>query len=504
MAVWQRIIFGGLPVLGADVLLKRGPRPGKCRLRLSHDQGLNLYPDDLAIESDGGRILFQGCVPDLKEVRSLHRPGRRREYILHLYDRRKTWADKTVSGKYNVRYRDDTIKPSTKKTIAELCDLLMQAAGETTTQTPDSDFGEVDDVFPFVDWQDTPLPVAFDQLCAAYPLHVCRNANDTYNVQRTGQGDTLPDEGGLTTPVYPVSTHHGPQIIRFRCAPTLFQQFITLQFVGRDTDGAVKPIDDLSYMPQHGWSKEHPQFFAGVAQQHRHLAFKTVFRWLQIVPDEVVGVAEEVEIRDWRQYDLYEQLIDVVGDADDKQEIPAFVTGYFWPMTDHPFPTGHKRVHWSGNFRILHEWNVVEFDDPVIAYYDGEIVYPELWLYTSFNLRDANYGLIRKTIDRERDHGAGEWIIDHPEVWEWHKRAWTDDPPGADPPDNNTQTVEDEAEDYLDPWESHWDTVEDRKDITAAGTARWGLSGNVAQLRWQLGKLQAPFTRGSHHYAFEK
>src|SRR3972149_1401029 len=387
----QIVNYAGLPVVGVDMIVPRGPRPGTCRLPL---------PGLLDLQSNSQPVRFGGCVPDLSTIRTEYTVSDHREYSVLLWDRRKTWERMTVSGRHNHRLRDNTIEPSSQQPRQDLFNILLQEVGE-----PDSNYLQAD-VYPSADWDETPVVEAFEQLCALYPAHVCRAADDSYKIYQTGQGDELPDPTILhgTVPDYRLTAERGPSRLVLACGPTWFQDKLLLNPVGLDSDGQWKSIPYLSYTPSGGWGNEHPFFFAPVDPDKRHLAARTVFRCFQVVPGNVSGYGGVSSL--W-QYELDDYLVELKepGTADTPPGLqPAFVRAEYWPYGDHPYNTS-ECIDLPGNFTIDKENRMIVFDYPVfrLAPCAGS---PTLHLFTGFRLREPNGAWVRKTFSRERVVGG--------------------------------------------------------------------------------------------------
>jgi len=74
-----------------------------------------------------------------------------------------------------------------------------------------------------------------------------------------------------------------PDKIAILCGHTRYQCDFELEAVGKDTDGKIKLINDLSYMPAGGWfTADMPKFSCITAANARELAQETVLRWYRI------------------------------------------------------------------------------------------------------------------------------------------------------------------------------------------------------------------------------
>jgi hypothetical protein len=483
VATLQQASFNGLPLIGVDAVIPRGTKPGRFRLRLPHDQAIAIGPGDLSITSDE-TVTFAGCVPDVGTVRHEHTARNRREWVLTAYDRRATWPGKQVGGNYNRRYRDNTVDPEGKKTAAELADLALTAAGETPSST-------APDTYPRAEWDSSSVPEALNSLSDALPLHVVRNANDTYAVAQTGTGATLQASEWQTVPDYLARVDGGPETIRVRCGPTWFQCGLELECVGLEADGEYIPLTELSYTPSGGWADEWPLFFSGVDQFSRGFAFSSVYRVYRIKVPQTLPF-------DYTLYDRADILLDdscvVFGE---KHQPEAVVVGDYYPYTDHYENTANCPFH-SAGFVLDKELRAVRFDYPV--WKAGSCVEcADLRLYTGFRLRDHDTKeILHDTFTVSRTGGSGEHIVELPFLWR-ARSVYANGCSDGTTNDNQT-TLEAEARVYLDAWKDHFDKSRDKRFFPYAGTHKIGLSGNIAEVSYRLGRGLTPKTTASEHF----
>ena len=106
---------------------------------------------------------------------------------------------------------------------------------------------------------------------------------------------------------------------------TLVETRLKMEPVGEDTDGKIKPVDDLSYKPGEGWVNNMSTDMLGVgasetdpvkAKEMKALAKKTVFKWYRVVHQshekndmndpfgQIIEkyAPEELNITDYQQY----------------------------------------------------------------------------------------------------------------------------------------------------------------------------------------------------------
>ena len=484
MATPQTVSFAGLPVIGLDMVVARGTKPGVARVRLVHNQNLNLSAGTLSIGA-GGTANFAGMIPDLSTIRWEHRPHGKREFRVKLYDRRHGWRGKRVGGNYNRRFRDNTVDPEGEKKTSELADLALEAAGESS---PGS---SAPTTYPRAEWDSTNTADALDGLSRVLPLHVVRKSNDAYSMIPTGTGESLPATATRIVPNWLARADGGPETIRVRCGPTWFQCGLELECVGVRADGKYVPLDDLPYKPSGGWADEWPLFFSGVDQAQRGFAFKSVYRVYRVkVPQELPF--------DYTLYDRSDLLLDdycvVFGE---KHQPEAVVLGDYYPYTDHYENTTNCPLH-SAGFVLDKELRAVRFDYPV--WKAGSCVEcADLRLYTGFHLRDHDTKeILHDTFTVSRSGGSGDQIVELPFLW--RARSYYAQGCEDGTSNDNKTKLESEAQTYLNAWKDHWDKSRDKRFMAYAGVENIGLSGNIAEVSWRVGRGLTPTTEASEHF----
>jgi len=481
----QSISFAALPAISADVRLTRGTSPGVVRIRLPQDQVITAESGNLILSSDE-TCTFRGCIPDMSTLRVENNNGRR-EYSVLVYDRRAQWKGSTVSGKYNVRLRDNTIEPGTEKKAGPLADIALEAAGEGHGSTITGD------IYPPGDWDAESVPDALDGLCKILPVHVCRNADDSFKVMETGYGDGLDATVASTIPDYAATIEAGPKTVEIECGKTWYDCGIELEAVGMETDGTYVPIDDLSYKPALGWDGQWPTLFSGVAPQFRSLAFLSVYRVYQIKTPQTFPFGITLEDIGDIELDDHRCVFGV------KHQPPAVVKGVYYPYSDHYFNVAQCPIN-SAWFRVDKPLGAVVFDYPVWAASGFTCVRPaELQLHAGFHLRDTETGeWKRERFTVERDTGTGKRIYKEHHLWKAHSFDVSGCGDGTEHTNDAELTAESQF--YLDAWENHWDTVKDKRQQNYAGIHPLSLSGTIAHITMRAGRGQSPITRASEHY----
>jgi len=491
MAQAQTASFQGVPIVGLDFPLRRGTGPSTGRIRIPQIGDLSASSGELIIQA-GDTVTFSDVVPDLSTLRYLNRDGKR-EWVMRIQDRRARWPSARISGHYNRRYRDGTIDSDTESTASELADAAMAAVSESAGAS-------LADAKPEVDWDSTPVNEALDELAKYLPIHVVRTKDDAYTLVKTGQGEKVSDYTSTPaiTPFFQASFDGGPETIRAICAKTWYACKLSLKAVGLELDGSYVPIDDLSYKPSFGWEKEWPTLFSGVSQGYRPRAFQSVFRCYQVEVPQTLPLDDDegspIELTSLDDIDLdYRRLI-----SGEYEPPLSLVAGTWWPYTDHYYNTANCLIYGNEHWRFDKEHRMIVFDYPIFK--AGTCVEEaDIDLYTSFHLRDpATLKWRRKEFTVSRTGGSGEWSLSLPFLWAADGIAYTDCAQTGT--FDNSATLESEVQVYLDAWKDHFDTVKDKMDVPFVGARRMDLSGNIAQLKYRIGRGLTPETRASQHY----
>ena len=332
-----------------------------------------------------------------------------------------------------------------------------------------------------------------DWLCSILPLHVVRRKNDTYAVEKTGQGDTINAEWPYRIPDFGAALESGPKKILVVCDPTWYGCGLELEAVGLDEDGQWKLLNDLSYLPAQGWENEWPTLFSGVSEGPRSLALSTVFRCYRLKAPQTMPFSGVSPISDITLVDLDDYRL-VTGAVWPPR---AYVSGTWWPYTDHFRNTANCPIY-AADFRISHGERIVVFDYPVFK--AGEcIAAADLKLHTSFRLRDAETGeMYREVFEIERNTGSGQQMLKLDFLWRARSIYYTDCNQANE--NDNLTSLQTEAQVYLDAWKSHWDTVVNKRDVPLAGIWNVSLSGNIAQVNYRVARGLVSKTRVTQHY----
>lgn len=207
------------------------------------------------------------------------------------------------------------IQEGTKKSARRLCELCLEAMGErrfNVRNIPENDY-------PEVNWDSANPAQELQALAERYGCRVIYNPlTDSVTLAVLGVGIPIPDAppGLLASDGISIDPPEPPGRIVVYGAPIRYQLRFTLEAVGLDFDGRVRPIGELSYVPARGWPYGVPPFnfktdsiFAAPLPGERllidamALANESVYKWYRIKETLPVQNAGEfwvpVESRDY-------------------------------------------------------------------------------------------------------------------------------------------------------------------------------------------------------------
>lgn len=374
-----------------------------------------------------------------------------------IFDRRFWWKFTTVSGVYNRRRADGSIE--NEKTPQELAEILLDAMGETgytISALPNRDYDR-----PFVFWDCTNPAYELHRLCKDRACEISlKHSNNTVVLVELGSGASIPSDSAQSIS-YGYDYGEYPETVRVCASGTEFNAKLKLRAIGVDTDGSVKLINELSFMPDGGWSNEDPgNLIPDAEENERELANKYVFKLYRIesFSDDSLDVPGGPTITSMDQITLSKYLSTVSEDEDSGRFFNdyGYIEGVF-------FPTGNIQatentevgVRYSGSFRVDPETGYVAFQDSVFKLGDGEIEEADLYLLTGFSVKDLSTGRIsRYTRDRSLSGGTGIYALKRPELKRIvHANYDSEDPTILDagsPYTDNDSDLEDSADDIID------------------------------------------------------
>ncbi|MBS0207812.1 MAG: hypothetical protein JSS27_02560 [Planctomycetes bacterium] len=442
------IAFPGIETpLAARVVWSHGVAPNRFTLELAPQEPFTTTIGDLTLGYSATTLVFPGCKVVSTAVRADEHGV---VWVLELLDRRWRWQGLgQISGRYNI-YQDTTndgiagteIVAGSERTPRELLTLCLAALGETGY-----DLSTVpNDARPTVEWNYLPPAEALAELVDRLGCRVVVKLNNTVAVVPWGMGSALPSSASAQAGSLAVSLVARPDAFIVVGGPTRYQVDLALEPVGLDTDGSVRPIDDLSYAPSGGWPKADVPSFNTLADDDgraRELARATVYRWYRVCgmvsgvnPDGALvssslaplGVTKLTQIvpLDVTQVDQ-QNVSDALAGTSAVLPRRAVVWGV-WAELDYPLPRTDNadgnvvsavaplnetagdeyaaRARYAGAYTIDPGRAIVCFERPVYRWRvngaDYERLPASLVWRASFTVRDADTGALQR-YERRRD-----------------------------------------------------------------------------------------------------
>lgn len=491
----QDITFGGITeIIGAEFTLSRGVSPSVCTLFIRPQSALNVGRGPLTMSFGSSSITFPDMTPDVAHIRTVNSA----KWALQLYDRRVYWTQGYVSGEYNLRQPDGTLKNEANSRL--LADTLLKALGETSHDV--SRMSQL--IYPYCNWNGTNPALALANLLDYCSCTICPGPNNNLIVYPLGQGAELPDGDDDTQPFIPFKLPVPSEIVCV-CGPDLFQSKLALAAATIGTDSKLTTPDIADYKPSAGWGTDFYQFFPNVASDDRTLAFGTMYRLFKPTGQAQGGLTppgcNESVIRTV-QYDLNDFTCATITDSDrlasdGKLVGGPYLDGTFWPQSDHALNTGANTVY-TGSFKIGQ--GMVLTDYPVIKYSGSNAIQePEMYLTTSYTVWNDKLTDKARYSKRQSMGGSGYVILRRPELFRVFKTNYSYTSPTDT--QNNQAAIDSQCDEYLrlhslkyqDPW------ILDRE---YHGLLPILTDGKIAQIRWRIG-YDGPSTRASKNFEFD-
>lgn len=447
--------------------------------------------------------------PDMKvDWATIRHSTEGHQLMIRLLDRRWRWKFTLISGRYNVHLSDGTIDPSTAKTPQELATLCLNAMGETSfdvSQLPNKGG-------PEVDWIYANAAFVLHQLCEDRGCDISLNLDNTVSIVRLGEGLLLPDNDDLMTPSITADPPEGPDKVVVICGETEFESRLRLKAIGRDLDGTIKPIDDLSYKPPGGWqiadfksfndiNKENiPSLTDDTAEKARRLARSTVLKWF-IVESQADGtlnvpgygaVNDISQILPLNTYLLNTQTA-AAGDTQVNQKCRVFGI-YVKGESPETFQnTQDALAEWEGDFTVDRQQGIVKLDEVAYRLDDDSKTLPaKLYLQTSYGVRESDDGRqVRHVVERNiTGAGAGVLLQEAARIEEIALSYQAEYSPGnpesvIEPVKSNQEKLDEETADILDAMQLRW-TAGVYGYGMYRGVKNYSTDGAIRQVAWYV------------------
>lgn len=480
----------------------RGVTPDTLIVRVGGFAETPLFNGDLVI-NDSGRdsITFHDCALEAVEVA---RGGGSFGHVFTFFDRRWRWQFGSITGRYNIRKPDETLRR--EKNPRELATLLLDAMGEGTLGF------NVDalptDPRPEVEWRSSNPADALAALCAEFGCDVSLvDADESVKIVKVGAGTGLPTLADPYDVTIAGDFAQLPDRIGVETGPVLYESAFLLEAVGRQPGGAIVPIEDLSYKPADGWSEAIGGYFLGVTDDYyRSLAAADVFKLYRI--KEVVGGGGTNELNPigydaaYDDVEEIEQLLPLRSTMAKQAyasgakviEQGAYVEGRwsdYKMMEKHPVPWSRRR----DDFTLDGEQGLIRFRDPAFYLTVGNTIEPaKLYLVTSHTVENPATALpltyTKYVNNSDPNAGTGDAIDVREKISLRYAIGFsintsTGVPTAASDGDNKAE-IDIEADYYLDALADEYATL-------ASGEARWAgfhdveLSGDIPRITWDGG-----------------
>ncbi len=502
MALSGNVYFPGVQVAtAADFTLSHGISPSVCLLQTVPQTSYVAEIGTLQLSFGSTLLSFPDCAVRSATLRSSEQGL---FWSLQILDRRWKWQFGEIDGRYNVRSADGSIIDSTEKTPRQLAELLLRAMNESqfdVDQIPN-------DSRPTVVWDAANPADELAQLCDQLSCRIVLGLDNHVRIRPIGDGQTLPEMGLEMNAAFGLQAQTRPDSLKLVGGPTLFQSRLSLEAVGEDTDGKIKPIDQLSYRPDQGWQGQVPSVLADVAEADRSLALKSVFRWYRITSqvDGKMIAPGDLTIEHIQQLlPLIPTRLETERDDDGREHHhAATVGGVFW-LGGEKGENGSQERLYTGRWSLDTTLGVVRFAEPVTKLSSEGFHRPaEMWLETSYNVTDvASLNKIRFQRSRQLAVGenqTGSRILHVPAIVRTVWQKFDSAGQTAQLFDNLTD-VEQAADEHLLAVSAEYE-LEASNDVQYAGLIPIEPDGAIQQVTWRVGNGQPATTRASRNAEF--
>jgi hypothetical protein len=326
-----RVEFPGIEqILSASGSIGHGISPGVHTVTIAPQEHFVAETGTLRISFAGQELELADCKIDYASFRW------QRGYVwrLSIFDRRWKWSMGIISGSYNLRNDDGTIKFGTEKTPQELAQLCLEAIDEQGFNVGDLP----NQARPQVEWDcDVPME-CLARLCDELGCVIVLQLDGTVALRKIGQGAELPLGDDVLQNSLTIDLPEKPDKIAVVCGADRYQADLRLEAVGEDVDGEIKLIDHLSYRPAEGWGKVDLPFHVTVASEsgwpEQGRAEESVFRWYRIKQVQDIPGTVLATSRDQILPCETEQVDSIIEDGIRKNK-PAVIYGVWFRDADY-------------------------------------------------------------------------------------------------------------------------------------------------------------------------
>lgn len=235
---------GVLRVKRCEYTVSHGIMPAVVHLEIAPQPGSPAMVGDLVMTDGFNTLILPRCKVDGNSGR--RSTGGGTSVSLNILDRRWRWRDLAgIQGTYNQVDSDGKVSDWLKKTPYELCEILLKHLGETRYQILLPNVT----VLPPVAWHFAPAAQALEALVNSLGCRVCyRLDTDSILIAPVGVGAELPT-GHTSEQSLALDLPERPDRIIVVGQPVRHQGRLKLRPVGKEWNGEILPINELSYRP---------------------------------------------------------------------------------------------------------------------------------------------------------------------------------------------------------------------------------------------------------------
>jgi hypothetical protein len=494
-------------ILSWSFTLSHGITPSAALVEIAPQFGLPAEVGTMVLSFGDVALEFADCVLDSANVR---RNEGGMIVSLSILDRRWRWRFGQISGRYNIRQQNGQLDASTEQSPQDLAGLLLDALGES-----DYDVSGLPNLpRPEIDWVYANPAHELAALAESLGCRVVLDLEGTVSLQPAGEGSDLPDTGTQRTWNFGIDPPTRPDSLLLVGGPTRFQTMFTLEAVGQEVTGEIVPIDELSYMPAAGWQNESWLGFANVTDPSaRAMARQTVYRWYRILCTAPASTEGQFQVPGcdtlvdelWQVLPIERGMIDSTAGPDGiVRPDPPIIEGVFWDRSLDANNIPAQRPFW-GKYTLDTERGIVKFAEPVLQVMaSGTSFAPaELYLTVAHSVKDGDtLQEVRQTFERVlpgASLGTGPAVFRRDDVVLTSTAQYdsNNNPTGTL---DNSDAIEEEADNYLDAAQAAFETVE-TDFVEYAGLVAIDPDGAISQVQWTGGPA-GTVTRASRNHEF--
>jgi hypothetical protein len=423
-----------------------GITPSVFTLVIAPQDDFEGIAGDLVLFDGEATITFADCKVDRH---SFEFNAQGQIWRLQVLDRRWKWRWGNISGFYNQRNDDGSLKltlAGNQQTPQQLAALCLQAIDEV-----DFDVGDLPNAsYPVTQWDNDLAAEALATLCDQLGCRVVLRLDDNVSLSVVGVGENLPEDDRVIDDGLTIDPPEQPDSLAIVCGKDRYQPDFLLQAVGQDIDYSIRPIDQLSYAPAAGWSSIDLPLMMGIPDNVRELARATVFRWYQIVTPCLIPGYGTINSLDQITPIEREQVFRIKGTDGSMGDAPAIVYGSFCTLASswrnsvpasaiNPANVTGSAMQYKRSFSIDRDRGIVIFKDFVFANAldtganppgGWQLTPATLYLRTAVSVKDpVTYAPVRYT--RVRDYGDNfqtpQRAVRHDEVVLTHRALYSAD-----------------------------------------------------------------------------